>query len=184
MNEIRYTNWMSPLGEMLLAASDAGLAGAWFAGQRHFDGPHASWLRDDAHPVLREASRQLQSYFDARLRAFGLPLAPIGTAFQRAVWHAIAAVPYGTTTTYAALAQAAGASGAARAAGAATGRNPLSIIVPCHRIVGTHGALTGYAGGLDRKRALLALEASAFELRASEAAPRASPRREARALHP
>jgi methylated-DNA-[protein]-cysteine S-methyltransferase len=183
MNEIRYTTWMTPLGEMLLAASDAGLAGAWFTGQHHFDGPRAPWLRDDAHALLGEVSRQLQDYFDARLRAFDLPLAPIGTAFQRAVWQAIAAVPYGATTTYAALAHAAGASGAARAAGAATGRNPLSIIVPCHRIVGTHGGLTGYAGGLDRKRALLALEAGAFELRVVETARRASRRREAGALH-
>jgi methylated-DNA-[protein]-cysteine S-methyltransferase len=183
MNEIRYTIWMSPLGEMVLGASEAGLAGAWFSGERHFDGPQAAWLRDDAHALLRDASRQLQDYFAARLRVFDLPVAPAGTPFQRAVWRAIAAVPYGATTTYAALAQAAGASGAARAAGAATGRNPLSIIVPCHRIVGSDGSLTGYAGGLDRKRALLALETDAFELRASPATPRAAPSRAARALH-
>jgi len=107
---------------------------------------------------LRDAQRQLQAYFDGRLQRFELALDPVGTLFQRAVWRAIAAVPYGEVITYAELARAAGAEGSARAAGAATGRNPLSIIVPCHRIVGARGALTGYAGGLARKRALLDLE--------------------------
>jgi methylated-DNA-[protein]-cysteine S-methyltransferase len=167
MSTLRYTTWTSPLGDMILAASDAGLGGAWFVGQRHFAGTGAAWTRDATAATLRDAMHQLQAYFDGQLRTFDLPLDPCGTPFQRAIWRSIAAVPYGATTTYAELARAAASSGAARAAGAATGRNPLSIIVPCHRIVGAQGALTGYAGGLERKRALLALEAGAFELRAA-----------------
>lgn len=152
------TTWTSPLGPLLLAASSEGLAGAWFDDQRHFGGRDAAWVVDAAHPALREAVRQLQAYFDGRLRAFDLPLGPRGTPFQRAIWRAISAVPYGATISYAALARSAGVDAAVRATGAATGRNPLSIIVPCHRIVGADGALTGYAGGLARKRALLDLE--------------------------
>ena len=167
MSTIRCTTWKSPLGDLLIAASDAGLIGAWFVGQRHFAGAESAWKTDATNATLREAVRQLQGYFEGHARAFDLPLDPRGTPFQRAIWRAIATVPYGATTTYAALADRAGAAGAARAAGAATGRNPLSIIVPCHRIVGMHGALTGYAGGLDRKRALLALESGAVQRRAA-----------------
>jgi methylated-DNA-[protein]-cysteine S-methyltransferase len=167
MKMLRYTTWTSPLGDMFVAVSDAGVAGAWFSGQRHFAGPGAAWVRDDRDATARATIGELAAYFDGQLRVFSVPLDPQGTAFQQAIWRAIAAVPYGATVSYAALAREAGAAGAARAAGAATGRNPLSIIVPCHRIVGTHGSLTGYAGGLDRKRALLALEARAFELRAA-----------------
>jgi methylated-DNA-[protein]-cysteine S-methyltransferase len=158
MKTIACTTWTSPLGPMLLAASPDGLTGAWFDGQRHFAGRDAAWTIDANRPILREAVRELRAYFDGRLRAFDLPLDPQGTPFQRSIWHAIARVPYGSTITYADLARDAGAQGAARAAGAATGRNPLSIVVPCHRIVGASGALTGYAGGLARKRALLDLE--------------------------
>jgi methylated-DNA-[protein]-cysteine S-methyltransferase len=120
----------------------------------------SDWRRDPAHPALRAAKAQLAEYFAGARRAFDLPLAVRGTPFQRRVWTAIAAVPLGSTISYAELARRAGAPGAARAAGAATGRNPWAIVVPCHRIVGSGGALTGYAGGLERKRALLALEAS------------------------
>jgi methylated-DNA-[protein]-cysteine S-methyltransferase len=158
MKTISYATWTSPLGPMLIAASGDGLIGAWFDGQRHFAGSDPAWTHDAEQPLLRDAQRQLQAYFDGRLQRFELALDPVGTLFQRAVWRAIAAVPYGEVITYAELARAAGAEGSARAAGAATGRNPLSIIVPCHRIVGARGALTGYAGGLARKRALLDLE--------------------------
>jgi len=155
---IRFTTMTTALGPLLLAASASGLRGVWFDGQRHFAGRASDWVDDARDPVLRAARSQLDEYFAGALRDFDLPLDPIGTPFQRAVWRAIAAVPYGATISYAALATAAGAAGAARAAGAATGRNPLGIVVPCHRIVGSQGALTGYAGGLPRKRALLALE--------------------------
>jgi methylated-DNA-[protein]-cysteine S-methyltransferase len=164
MNIIRCTTMNTPLGSLLLAASDAGLRGVWFEGQRHFAGRDPAWQGDARAPLLRDAIAQLDAYFGGALRNFDLPLDPVGTPFQRAVWKAISAVRYGTTQSYGELAAVAGATGAARAAGAATGRNPLGIVVPCHRILGAQGALTGYAGGLDRKRALLALERGTREL--------------------
>ena len=107
---------------------------------------------------LLQAQRELAEYFGGGRTRFETPLAPAGTPFQHAVWKAISAVGFGATITYGELAQQAGCPGSARAAGAATGRNPLTLFVPCHRIVGASGSLTGYAGGLERKRALLALE--------------------------
>jgi methylated-DNA-[protein]-cysteine S-methyltransferase len=116
------------------------------------------WQRDARHAPIRQAKRELAEYFGGRRRRFSVKLAPQGTPFQRAVWKAIAQVGFGRTIAYAELARRAGRPGSARAAGAATGRNPIGIIVPCHRIVGSNGSLTGYAGGLAKKRALLALE--------------------------
>jgi len=150
--------WMGPLGAMLLAATDRGLAGIWFEGQRH--GPDSrAWREDPDHPVLREAVAQLADYFAGRRTQFELPLdLQSGTPFQQSVWHAMCAVPAGHTTSYSALGEQLGRPNAARAIGAAVGRNPLSIVVPCHRVLGAGGALTGYAGGLARKDALLRLE--------------------------
>ena len=152
------TRYESPLGTMLVAASDAGVAGVWFDGQRH--GPDSSGWREDAqHPALREAVAQLRAYFDGERTQFDLPLdLDAGTPFQRSVWGALLAIPRGATTSYAQLARQLGRPQAARAIGAAVGRNPVSIVVPCHRVLGTGGALTGYAGGLERKTALLRLE--------------------------
>jgi methylated-DNA-[protein]-cysteine S-methyltransferase len=144
---------------MVLACSEAGLCGAWFIGQRHFDGPAPDWRRDDQHPLLQSAAAQLTDWYAGRRRDFTLPLAPAGTPFQQAVWAELARIGYGRTHTYGEVAATLGRPAASRAVGAATGRNPLSIIVPCHRLVGRGGALTGYAGGLDRKRTLLAFEA-------------------------
>jgi methylated-DNA-[protein]-cysteine S-methyltransferase len=148
----------SPLGTMLLAASDRGLCGVWFEGQRH--GPDArTWREDPAHPVLVEAIAQLRAYFAGERTSFDLPLdLQGGTPFQQSVWSALLGIPRGGTTSYAALAREVGKPQAARAIGAAVGRNPMSIVVPCHRVVGTGGSLTGYAGGLERKTALLQLE--------------------------
>ena len=140
----------TPIGPLWLATADGGL------GSIAFDGPAAA-TSDDA--LLREAEEQLSAYFAGELRRFDLPLSPRGTEFQRRVWDAVAAVPYGTTTTYSRLAAAIGSPRATRAVGAANGRNPLAIVVPCHRVIGASGALTGYGGGLQVKRALLALEA-------------------------
>ena len=151
----------SPLGNMLLAAAGGALCGIYFAGQKHLPEDVPTWREDDRLPVFAAARTQLAEYFAGTRTHFALPLEPSGTAFQRAVWNAIAAVPFGATITYAELAAQAGHPGSARAAGAATGRNPLSIVVPCHRIVGTDGSLTGYAGGIERKHALLALERAA-----------------------
>lgn len=114
-----------------------------------------------ADPLLLDAAEQLRAYFAGELRDFELPLAPHGTAFQRQVWVAVSAVPYGSTATYSEIATAVGRPNACRAVGAANGRNPIPVIVPCHRIIGAAGALTGYGGGLDRKRSLLDLEAAA-----------------------
>ncbi|WP_297722077.1 methylated-DNA--[protein]-cysteine S-methyltransferase [Intestinimonas sp.] len=114
--------------------------------------------REEETPLLRRARRELLAYFAGERRAFDLPLAPAGTDFQRAVWAALAAIPYGQTRTYGALAAAIGRPRAVRAVGQANHKNPLPILLPCHRVVGKGGALTGYAGGLDLKRALLTLE--------------------------
>jgi methylated-DNA-[protein]-cysteine S-methyltransferase len=159
MNERVCTRYESPLGTMLLAATDRGLAGVWFVGQRH--GPDASgWREDPDHPVLREAIAQLAAYFAGERTGFDLPLdlQASGTPFQQSVWAALQAIPRGGTCSYAELARRLGRPQAARAIGAAVGRNPVSIVVPCHRVLGTGGALTGYAGGLERKTALLQLE--------------------------
>ncbi len=153
-----YDTCPSPHGTMLLVATDDALIGAWFEGQKHHPGIAPDWRRDPDHRIVCQAKRELAEYFAGARRRFDLPLAPQGTAFQRAVWNAIAEVAYGATLSYKALAQRAGFADSIRAVGAATGRNPISIVVPCHRIVGSDGALHGYAGGLDTKRALLALE--------------------------
>ncbi|MEJ7688227.1 MAG: methylated-DNA--[protein]-cysteine S-methyltransferase [Variovorax sp.] len=155
---LRSTCIDSPLGDITLAATDAGLAGAWFDRQRHW--PDTSgWQIDDAHPVLREAAAQLRDYFAGRRSHSELPLdLSHGTAFQQAVWQALLGIPSGRTTSYGALSAVVGNPAAVRAVGAAVGRNPISVIVPCHRVLGAGGALTGYAGGLERKSALLALE--------------------------
>jgi methylated-DNA-[protein]-cysteine S-methyltransferase len=141
----------TPIGTLWLEADGAGLSSI------AFDGP-AGAESDDA--LIREAESQLRAYFAGELTRFDLPLSLRGTEFQRRVWGAVARIPYGTTTTYSAVAAAVGRPSACRAVGAANGRNPLPIVVPCHRVVGTSGALTGYGGGLERKRALLDLEAA------------------------
>jgi methylated-DNA-[protein]-cysteine S-methyltransferase len=159
-----YDFYESPHGQMLLVARAEGLSGVYFEGQKYHPRLGAEWRRDAQHALLRQAKRELAEYFGGERRHFETTLAPEGTPFQQLVWQAISTVAFGTTITYGELAQRAGLPGSARAAGAATGRNPLTIIVPCHRIVGANGALTGYAGGLSRKRALLALEAGLPEL--------------------
>lgn len=151
-------HYESPLGTMRLAASERGLAGAWFIGQRHEpQGEH--WPLVPAHPLLQAAAAQLREYFAGSRLRFELPLdLSHGTPFQQAVWQALLAIPAGRTSSYAQLARQLQRPLAARAVGAAVGRNPVSIIVPCHRVLGAAGALTGYAGGLERKTALLRRE--------------------------
>jgi methylated-DNA-[protein]-cysteine S-methyltransferase len=159
-----YDFYESPYGQMLLVAGDAGLSGVYFDGQKYHPRIESEWRRDARHAPLRQAKRELADYFGGELERFETPLTPEGTPFQLSVWKAISTVGFGKTITYGELARRAGCMGSARAAGAATGRNPLTIFVPCHRIVGSDGSLTGYAGGLDRKRALLALESGIPEL--------------------
>ena len=148
----------SPVGTLTLVATDAGLAAILWENER----PHRVRLNLEAehatHPVLVEAERQLDEYFAGRRKRFALKLDVSGTAFQRKVWNALLTIPFGETRSYAEIATQIGHPRAARAVGAANGRNPLSIVAPCHRVVGSTGALTGFAGGLDVKARLLALE--------------------------
>lgn len=160
-NHLKHLRYNSPLGPLALAASEHGLGGLWFLDQRH----RPAWLDGDLpdspdHPVLAHAARQLDDYFAGRRRRFDLPLdlTALGTPFQQAVWSALCAIPCGQTLSYGELSRRVGRERAVRAVGAAVGRNPVSIIVPCHRVVGANGSLTGYAGGLPRKAALLRLE--------------------------
>ena len=154
---LSYDEFASPQGRMILTATAKGLAGVYFKGQKHFP-KQRDWRRDPRNAVLKQAKRELAEYFAGRRAHFSVALDPQGTPFQRSVWKQIAKVGFGKTLTYGELAKRAGHPGSARAAGAATGRNPIGILVPCHRILGSDGTLNGYAGGLGRKRALLSLE--------------------------
>lgn len=156
--DLATASYDSPLGPVLLAASPRGLAGLWFEGQRHWPAVATRW-RPGNLPVLDAARRQLDAYFAGRRQAFDLPLdLGTGTGFQGRVWQALCAIPAGATARYGEIAARLGAPAASRAVGAAVGRNPVSIVVPCHRVLGVGGALTGYAGGIERKTALLRLE--------------------------
>lgn len=144
-----YAEYASPIGPLYITEDGGAICAVSFS-------------RPDCaaavSPLLADAARQLGAYFDGRLREFSLPLAPSGTEFERAVWARLGLIPFGDTAAYGEIAAAVGRPKAARAVGAACRRNPIAVIVPCHRVVGAGGALTGYAGGLDKKAALLALE--------------------------
>lgn len=166
-NSIVQTTFHSPLGTMIIAATDKGLAGLWFEGQRHLPAELSGstiWPNDAKHPVLKKVSQQLTEYFSGQRTQFDVPLdLSGGTDFQQAVWQVLLAIPQGRTASYSDVSQRIGKPAAVRAVGAAVGRNPVSIIVPCHRVVGMNGSLTGYAGGLERKTALLKLEGALQE---------------------
>lgn len=147
----------SPLGPLLTAADDHGLRLLEFPDSRHPCQPKDDWVRAP-HPVLSETQRQLDLYFAGRLQRFDLPLAPQGTEFQVQVWLALADIPYGDTISYTTLAYRLGRPKAVRAVGGANGRNPLGIVLPCHRVIGSDGSLTGFGGGLPAKQFLLRLE--------------------------
>jgi methylated-DNA-[protein]-cysteine S-methyltransferase len=156
---VSYRSIASPVGPLLLAADDAGLRLIEFHAPRHPMARPAEWREGD-HPLLERACVQLQEYFDGRRRTFDLPLAPRGTPFQVQVWNALAGIGYGETLSYRQLATRVGRPTATRAVGAANGRNPLPIVLPCHRVIGADGALTGFGGGLPTKQFLLQLEGS------------------------
>lgn len=150
-----YCEFSCPIGTLTLVASDKGLMGVWWpddARMAIFGDP------DPDHPVLQQARRELDEYFAGERTRFDVPLDPIGTDFQRAAWQILRGIDYATTITYAEQARRLGDPNKARAVGAANGRNPISIIVPCHRVIGSSGALTGFAGGLDTKHWLLEFE--------------------------
>ena len=154
-----FTEFSSPIGPLELRGTGAALTAMFMENHRHEPAPTPDAVRDAA--PFRAARGQLEEFFAGERREFSLALAPAGTPFQLAVWQALRAIPYGTTITYGELARRIGNPRAVRAVGLANGRNPLSIIVPCHRVIGANGTLTGYGGGLERKRFLLALESGA-----------------------
>ncbi|MEU7134329.1 methylated-DNA--[protein]-cysteine S-methyltransferase [Streptomyces sp. NPDC046261] len=147
----------SPYGPLTLVATDGVLSGLYMTGQRHRPPEETFGDRAGGGP-FPEVTRQLEAYFTGASDRFDLPLSLTGTPFQRRVWEALREIPYGRTVSYGELAERVGSPGASRAVGLANGRNPIGIIVPCHRVIGAGGSLTGYGGGLDRKRRLLAFE--------------------------
>ena len=155
-----YSILKSPIGELMLIADASALTGVYFVGCDHVPAASSRWTLNAQQPVLQQAAKQLQEYFAGKRESFSLPLRLAGTDFQQKVWREIALIPYGETVTYTDLANRAGAPQAIRAAGTTTGRNPVSIIIPCHRVVGKNGSMHGFAGGLERKRHLLELENS------------------------
>lgn len=154
---VYFTIMPSPLGDLLLTGDGLHLTGLFMSPHAHGPEQQSSWVRDDAPFV--EAVRQLDEYFEGRRLTFEIPLAPHGTEFQRLVWKALCDIPFGQTVSYGHLAREIGNPKGMRAVGLANGRNPISIIVPCHRVIGSNGSLTGYGGGLDRKQWLLTHEA-------------------------
>jgi methylated-DNA-[protein]-cysteine S-methyltransferase len=153
---MHYSYVETPLGLLLVAGDTTGLRLISFQQGSKQQQPAPEWLQD--RRPLRQAIRQLEAYFSGKLRTFALDLAPQGTPFQQSVWQALQELPYGETTSYGALAHRLGKPQASRAVGAANGRNPLPVVIPCHRVIGSTGKLTGYGGGLDIKEALLAFE--------------------------
>jgi methylated-DNA-[protein]-cysteine S-methyltransferase len=154
-----YKEMESPVGKLKLVASSKALVAVLWEQERPNRVKLDTMNLDPRHPILLETERQLSEYFAGKRTRFDLPLQPYGTQFQKKVWQALREIPFGKTKSYLDLARAIGSPEASRAVGAANGKNPLSIVVPCHRVVAADGALTGFAGGLERKAALLALEA-------------------------
>lgn len=153
-----WTTMSSPVGELLLETDDDHLTAIRFEPWGDVDG-----RRDDTHPVLIDTRTQLLAYFAGERESFDLPITTGGTEFQQRVWDRLCQIPYGSTTSYGEIARSLGMPpGASRAVGLANGRNPIPIVVPCHRVVGSNGSLTGYGGGLDRKQVLLRLESAAL----------------------
>ena len=150
---LRYDVVQSPIGRLILASDGTALVGVWMANASPRDASWSHHKSDD--DILAKTREELEEYFDGRRRTFDVPLAPNGTEFQRSVWHALTEIPFGTTISYAELARRVGNEAAVRAVGAANGRNPIPVIVPCHRVIGSDGSLTGFGGGLPRKKWLL-----------------------------
>ena len=157
------TTTSSPVGRLTLVASDAGLRAVLWENDRPGRVPLDPVQENAVHPVLTESRRQIDRYFASALTRFDLPLDAVGTPFQKRVWAALARIPFGETRSYGAIAAELGDVKAVRAVGAANGRNPISIIVPCHRVIGASGLLTGFAGGLAAKAMLLRLEGARFD---------------------
>jgi methylated-DNA-[protein]-cysteine S-methyltransferase len=157
-----YTVMDSPIGDLRIVERDGAITAIEFSPFRDQDG-RPRGARSDEHPLLVEAVKQLRAYFDRDLKEFDLPLAPVGSAFQTAVWDQLKLIEYGETASYGEIAHRLGRTNAAsRAVGLANGSNPIPIVIPCHRVIGANGTLTGYAGGIERKQTLLELEQDAL----------------------
>ena len=148
----------SPTGELLLLSNGVALTALHMTAGKYVPATSSDWVRDERLPVLTQTKRELDAYFLGKLRTFTMPLAPPGTDFQKRAWIALTKIPYGETRSYGQQAHSIGSPAAVRAIGAANGKNPIGIIVPCHRVIGANGSLTGYAGGLRNKEFLLKLE--------------------------
>lgn len=161
---LHFDDMDSPIGRLRLIASETKLVGIWFEGGRDAARPHPALSRRSS-TMLERTRAQLEEYFAGARREFELPLDPRGTDFQRSVWRRLLQIPYGETTTYGALARELGDPGASRAVGLANGSNPIPIVIPCHRVIGANGSLTGFGGGLPIKQALLELESKSRQPR-------------------
>ena len=151
----------TPLGKVQAAACDNAIRGLWFIGQKYFPSDTETWLNKPDYPVLVSLKAWLKDYFARRKPEIQIPLSPVGTDFQQAVWKLLLEIPYGKTTSYGSITArliSDGRKASAQAVGGAVGHNPISLIIPCHRVLGADGSLTGYAGGLEKKRALLEME--------------------------
>jgi len=162
VSAVFYTTFESPVGPLLLAGNADALRLVSFESSKHAAPPQADWKQDKA--PFAEVVRQLQAYFRGELREFDVPLALQGTEFQRRVWNALRGIPYGETISYLQLAERVGNPKAVRAVGLANGSNPIPIIVPCHRVIGSDGSLTGFGGGISTKKKLLELESKQLSL--------------------
>jgi methylated-DNA-[protein]-cysteine S-methyltransferase len=156
--EYYYKEMPSPVGRLKLVASDNGLAAILWENDKPERIRVRTYTENISHPVLLQAEQQLNEYFEGKRHQFSLPLDPVGTEFQKSVWNALSTIPFGQTRSYSDIARQLGNLKAVRAVGAANGRNPISIIVPCHRVIGASGELTGFAGGLEAKAYLLSME--------------------------
>jgi len=163
-----YKTVKSPVGRLTLVASDEGLAAILWENDDPSRVRLSTTVENTTHPVLLETARQLHEYFEGKRRSFSLDLNLVGTAFQKRVWQALLTIPFGETWSYGQLAQRIGNAKASRAVGAANGKNPLSIVVPCHRVIGASGKLTGFAGSLEVKARLLALESKSAQCKEME----------------
>lgn len=153
-----YDTFSSPFGDIIISTNGTHITNFRFVGQRYFQDIPSEWVKNTEHSLLLTAKKQLQEYFAQERKAFDLPLLAEGTSFQEKVWQEVAKIPYGLLTTYRTIAEKIGNPKAVRAVGTAIGKNPICIVVPCHRVVSTQGAMAGYAGGIERKEKLLNLE--------------------------
>ena len=169
MSPTYFTHYDSPLGKLVLTMQEDRLTGLWITGEKHAPLHDPTWVENDA--PFAEVRRQLDLYFKGELTEFAVPMHSPGTAFQQRVWAALCEIPYGETWSYGRLAKHIDSPAAVRAVGAANGRNPISIIVPCHRVIGANNTLTGYGGGLKAKAWLLELERKREELGLTEGIP-------------